>query len=81
LRRLDPLRAPAAKDVLALLEDLPALWQRMEPEQSAVFLRLIFAGLYFDGAGALRKVAVYAPFDKMMGYPPGGTVYPPLEAA
>jgi DNA invertase Pin-like site-specific DNA recombinase len=80
LRRLDPLRAPAAKDVLALLEDLPALWQRMEPEQSAVFLRLIFAGLYFDGAGALRKVAVYAPFDGLMGYPPGGTVYPPMEA-
>jgi hypothetical protein len=81
LRRVDPLRAPEAKTVLPLLEDIPALWERMEPEQSVVFLRLIFAGLYFDSHGQLRKVSVYTPFDGMMGYPPGGVEYPAPNAA
>ncbi len=49
----------------------------MTPEQSVVFLKLIFAGLYFDGHGQLRKASVYAPFDEIMGYPPGGMTFEP----
>ena len=72
LENLQPGLQPAARPLIPLLEDFPALWRQIGPEVRRVLLGVMFAGLYFDGESRLRWIQAYAPFDRLLGLPEGG---------
>ena len=72
LQNLQPALQPAARPLIPLLEDFPALWRQLGPEVRRVLLNVMFAGLYFDGESDLRWIQAHAPFDRLLGLSEGG---------
>lgn len=73
LEMLKPSVQPDAWAVRPMLDDFPALWSQLNDIERRRLLDIIFAGLYFDREGRLRKIAAHSPFDSLMGLPEGGT--------
>ena len=73
--RLDaqkPLARPAAREILPLLEDFPSIWLALNAGEQRQLLSIVFAALYFDHTGRLRRVVANEPFDELLGLPEDG---------
>jgi len=66
LQKLSPSAQPGAREIIPLLNDFPALWQRMTLTERRALLQAMFAGLYFDAQCQLRKVSARSPFDELL---------------
>ncbi|MBN1666911.1 MAG: recombinase family protein [Anaerolineales bacterium] len=66
LQKLSPSAQPGAREIIPLLNDFPALWQRMTLTERRALLQAMFAGLYFDSQCQLRKVSARSPFDELL---------------
>ncbi|MBN2146703.1 MAG: recombinase family protein [Anaerolineales bacterium] len=67
LNALQPSSRPEARAVLPVLADFAGLWRQTTDGEKRVLLQVIFAGLYFDAQGALRKAMTRSPFDRLLG--------------
>jgi DNA invertase Pin-like site-specific DNA recombinase len=67
LQSLQPSAHPEAQKVTPWLKDFSALWKNMTPRQHRVLLDTIFAAVYVDAQGEIRKVTAYSPFDDLLG--------------
>jgi len=56
IENLKPSHDIAAKRAIPLLVDFSKLWKVLLPIEQKAILKTIFAGLYFDGQGNLRKI-------------------------
>lgn len=66
LDNLKPSHDMAAKRAIPLLIDFSKLWKVLLPIEQKAILKTIFAGLYFDGQGNLRKIIPQPLFRKMI---------------
>jgi DNA invertase Pin-like site-specific DNA recombinase len=72
LGELTPSASPEAREILPLLYDFPATWAMLEPGEKRLLLNTLFAGLYFDHHGNLRRALAHEPFDQLLNLPPDG---------
>lgn len=63
-----------AQQVMPLVQDFSLLWKKLGPSEKNSLLRIMFAGLFFDGKGILRWILAHSPFDRWMGMPEGGMI-------
>lgn len=66
IENLKPSHDIAAKQAIPLLADFPRLWSQLLPIEQKVILKTMFAGLYFDAKGDLRKIIPQPLFNKMI---------------
>ena len=74
LERLRPSVQREAAEIQPFLSDFSAIWSQMTNAERRRMLGLLFAGLYFDREGELRKIAAHSPFDSLLGLPEGGAI-------
>ncbi len=58
------------------LDDFSTLWEVLTRVEQKNLLLLMFEGLFFDCDAHLRWVIARAPFDQLLGLPPGGQRFP-----
>lgn len=66
IESLKPSHDIAAKRAIPLLVDFPKLWKQLLPIEQKAILKTIFAGLYFDAQGNLRKIIPQHLFRNMI---------------
>lgn len=66
LNALSPVKSPQAKDLLDVLEDFSALWQKTTPAEKRSLYQIVFERIYFDSLGDLREAHAHAPFDELL---------------
>jgi hypothetical protein len=66
LERLQPSSAPAAAQMLPLLNDWPGIWEQMNGLERKALIGTMFGGLYFDKGGILQRIEAYPPFDQLL---------------
>lgn len=74
--QLETLSFPEKSFLQPYLEDFAALWEVLTVVEQKNLLMLMFEGLFFDRDGHLRWVIARAPFDQLLGLPPGGQRFP-----
>ena len=66
IENLKPSHDIAAKRAIPLLVDFPKLWKELLAIEQKAILKTIFAGLFFDAQGNLRKIILQPLFREMI---------------
>jgi DNA invertase Pin-like site-specific DNA recombinase len=74
LAERQPTASPEAQEILPLLNAFPQTWAMLTPGEKRLLLSTLFAGLYFDRHGNLRRALAYEPFDQLLKLPPDGVL-------
>lgn len=65
LRAIEPSATPAGRDALALLDDLPALWEALTDEEQNNLYRVLLNGVFARGK-AIAEVETRRPFQSLL---------------
>lgn len=74
-QRLDALKPSSqaeASEITPWLHSFSSTWQQFTNGEKRILLHIIFAGLYFDRNGILRRALAHEPFDELLGLPKDG---------
>jgi hypothetical protein len=74
LNSLKPALRPEAQNALDGLRPFAGVWQKLLNLEKRLLLDAIFAGLFFDREGRLRRALAYEPFDALLGLPEDGLI-------
>jgi hypothetical protein len=66
LKTLKPAARPEAVHILPMLNDWPAIWEKMNGLERRRMMGIVFDGLYFDRQGQLQREMAYPPFDEAL---------------
>jgi DNA invertase Pin-like site-specific DNA recombinase len=69
IQKLKPSQQPGAPEIIQLLTNFRALWQKLTITERNALLKIMFDGLYFDSNCVLRKVSARGPFDQLLNLP------------
>ena len=66
IANIRPSVQPGAEKVLPHLHNFKSTWRQCEPLEKRALLQIMFAGIYFDADGRIRKVLTHSPFDELL---------------
>jgi hypothetical protein len=72
LDRLKPSARPDAQEISPLLHSFAESWRLLNNGEKRFLLGTLFAGLYFDHNGTLRRALAHEPFGELLGLPEDG---------
>lgn len=66
IANIRPAVQPGAEKVLPHLHNFKTTWQQFESLEKRALLQVVFAGIFFDAEGRIRKVLAHSPFDELL---------------